>query len=189
MDISERTLVWDPFVRAFHWLLVAGFFTAYLVDPDDSVIHIWAGYVVLGLVLLRIVWGFVGSRYARFSDFAYSPSVVLNDVKDAVRFRARRYLGHSPGGGAMVLLLLVALLATAATGLMTYGADQDAGPLASWMANVSEQDAEMLEEVHETLANVTLGLIVVHLIGVALANLSHRENLVKAMFSGYKRKE
>ena len=185
----ERTFVWDLLVRVFHWVLVVGFFTAYLVEPEDSPAHVWAGYVVLALVLFRILWGFVGSRHARFSDFAYSPSAVLSYLKDAVRFRARRYLGHSPGGGAMVFLLLLALLATTVTGLMTYGADQHAGPLATWMAGMSEQDAESLEELHEVLANVTLGLVVLHLVGVVVASLSHHENLVKAMFTGYKRND
>jgi cytochrome b len=89
----------------------------------------------------------------------------------------------------MVLVLLIALLATTVSGLMVYGADQHAGPLASWMAGASEQTEHMLEEVHETLANVTLALVVLHVIGVIVASLSHRENLVKAMFSGYKRSE
>jgi cytochrome b len=89
----------------------------------------------------------------------------------------------------LVIALLVALLATTVSGLMVYGADQHAGPLAQWMAGVSKEGEKALEEVHQTLANMTLGLVIFHLIGVALASLSHRENLVKAMFSGYKRPE
>ncbi len=184
---NERTLVWDPVVRIFHWVLVVGFFTAYLVEPEDSEVHMWAGYIVLGLVLFRILWGFVGSRHARFADFVYTPSAVLAYLKDAIRLRAKRYVGHSPGGGAMVIVLLLALLATTVSGLMVYGADQHAGPLAGWMTGMSEGAEKTLEEVHETLANVTLGLVVLHLIGVALASLSHGENLVKAMFTGFKR--
>jgi cytochrome b len=186
---SERTLVWDPVVRTFHWVLVAGFLTAYVVEPEDSQAHMWAGYIVLGLVLFRILWGFIGSRHARFSDFVYAPSAILAYLKDAIRLRAKRYVGHSPGGGAMVIVLLLALLATTVSGLMVYGADQHAGPLAGWMTGVSEGAEETLEELHETLANATLGLIVLHVIGVVLASLSHRENLVKAMFTGYKRKQ
>jgi cytochrome b len=87
----------------------------------------------------------------------------------------------------MVVALLIGLLATTVSGLMVYGADQQAGPLATWMAGVSDQAEHALEEVHETMANVTLGLVVLHLIGVAVASLSHRENLVKAMLTGYKR--
>jgi cytochrome b len=188
MRDDEQVRVWDAFVRIFHWLLVLTFFTAYLVEPEDSPIHVLAGYTVLGLVLLRLVWGFVGGEHARFSDFVYRPSMVLRYVADTLRFRAKRYLGHSPGGGAMVVVLLIALLATTVSGLMVYGADQHAGPLAGWMAGASEQAEHMLEEVHETLANVTLALVVLHLIGVGLASWSHRENLVRSMFTGYKRK-
>jgi cytochrome b len=186
MAESTQTRVWDPLVRIFHWLLVAAFFTAYFVEPEDSSIHVLAGYTVLGLVILRLVWGFVGSQHARFSDFVYRPSIVLRDLGDVLRFRAKRYLGHSPGGGVMVVALLIMLLATTVSGLMVYGADEQAGPLASVMTGVSEQAEDTLEEVHETLANVTLALVVLHVIGVAIASLSHRENLVRSMFTGYK---
>jgi cytochrome b len=187
MNEGGQTRVWDPLVRVFHWLLVVAFFTAYFVEPEDSPIHVFAGYAVLGLVLIRLVWGFVGSEHARFSDFVYRPSVVLRDLADAVRFRAKRYLGHSPGGGAMVIVLLIALFATTVSGLMVYGADQHAGPLASWMVGVSEQTEDALEEVHEVTANVTLALVLLHVIGVAVASLSHRENLVRSMVTGRKR--
>ena len=86
----------------------------------------------------------------------------------------------------MVIALLIMLLATTVSGLMVYGADERAGPLASVMAGVSEQAEDTLEEVHETIANVTLALVVLHVIGVAIASLSHRENLVRSMFTGYK---
>ena len=87
----------------------------------------------------------------------------------------------------MVVALLIALLGTTVSGLMVYGADQHAGPLASWMAGVSDQTEHALEEVHETLANVTLALVLLHVVGVAVASLSHRENLVKSMLTGHKR--
>jgi len=188
MAESTRTRVWDPLVRIIHWLLVVAFFTAYFVEPEDSPIHVLAGYTVLGLVIVRVVWGFVGSRHARFSDFMYAPAVVLRDLGDVLRFRAKRYLGHSPGGGVMVVALLIMLLATTVSGLMVYGVDEQAGPLASVMAGVSKEAEDTLEEVHETLANVTLALVVLHVIGVAIASLSHRENLVRSMFTGYKQR-
>jgi len=188
MAESTRTRVWDPLVRIIHWLLVVAFFTAYFVEPEDSPIHVLAGYTVLGLVIVRVVWGFVGSRHARFSDFMYAPAVVLRDLGDVLRFRAKRYLGHSPGGGVMVVALLIMLLATTVSGLKVYGADEQAGPLASVMAGVSKEAEDTLEEVHETLANVTLALVVLHVIGVAIASLSHRENLVRSMFTGYKQR-
>jgi cytochrome b len=178
--------VWDPFIRIFHWLLVVCFFVAYFVEPEESPLHVLAGYAVLALVVARLVWGFVGGPHARFSDFVYRPSDVLRDLGDALRFRAKRYIGHSPGGGAMVIALLVALLATTVSGLMVYGAEDHAGPLAGWMAGLSEQTEEILEEIHETLASVTLALVLLHVIGVVVASLSHRENLVRSMFTGTK---
>ncbi|HZP91938.1 MAG TPA: cytochrome b/b6 domain-containing protein [Burkholderiales bacterium] len=189
MSREERVLVWDPLVRVFHWLLVAAFFAAYLIEPEESELHFLAGYAVLALILVRIVWGFVGSAHARFSDFTYSPGAILAYLGNAIRMRAQRYLGHSPGGGAMVIVLLLMLLATTASGLMVYGADQHAGPLAQWMSAVSEEGEHLLEEVHELLANVTLGLVILHILGVLLASYSHHENLVKAMFTGYKRRQ
>jgi cytochrome b len=89
----------------------------------------------------------------------------------------------------MVIVLLLALLATTVSGLMVYGADQHAGPLASRMVAVSEEEEKLLEEFHEMLANATLGLILLHVLGVALASMSHRENLVKSMVTGYERPE
>ena len=86
----------------------------------------------------------------------------------------------------MVVVLPIAPLATTVSGLTFYGAEQHAGPLASWGAGLSDQAEHTLEKVHETLANVTLALVVLHVIGVAVASLSHRENLVRSMFTGYK---
>ena len=189
MSREERVVVWDPVVRIFHWLLVFAFFSAYLIEPEESDLHFYAGYAVLALVLVRIVWGFSGSAYARFSDFTYSPAAVFAYLGDAIRLRAKRYLGHSPGGGAMVIALLLMLLATTVSGLMVYGADQHAGPLAPWMSGVSKEGEHLLEEIHELLANVTLGLVVLHILGVLLASYSHRENLVKAMITGTKRRQ
>jgi cytochrome b len=147
-------------------------------------VHVWAGYAVGMLIVARIVWGLVGSRHARFSDFVYDPGTTLRYVRDLVVFRAERYLGHSPGGGAMVILLLVFLSATVVTGLVVYGADQLAGPLAGMF---TKDSGEALEEVHKAVANITLALILAHVAAVVLASFVHRENLVRAMVTGYKR--
>lgn len=181
---TSQVYVWDVFVRAFHWILVAAFATAYVVSPKPLLVHVWAGYTVGLLLLLRIIWGFLGSPHAKFADFVYAPATTLRYVKDLVRFRAPRYLGHSPGGGAMIVLLLVALGATVATGLVVYGGDQQAGPLAGI---VTKATAEDLEDWHELIANITLGLVLVHVAAVILASFAHHENLVRAMITGYKR--
>lgn len=183
-DRSSRVYVWDPFVRLFHWALVVAFTVAYLTEDDFLKVHVWAGYVVGGLVVARIVWGFVGPAHARFADFIYSPAETLRYVRDLLLLRAERHLGHSPGGGAMVLLLLVLLAATVTTGLVVYGGEQQAGPLAGLF---TKDTGESVEEVHELLANITLALILVHIAAVVLASFVLRENLVRAMVTGYKR--
>ncbi len=181
---QTQIYVWDPFVRVFHWTLVICFTVAYLTEDDLLTVHVWAGYIVGILILARIVWGFVGPAHARFSDFVYAPLTTLRYMRDLILFRAPRHLGHSPGGGAMVIALIVLLAATVVTGLIVYGGDQQAGPLAGI---VSEATGESLEEVHEVIANVTLAFIIAHIAAVVLASFVFRENLARAMITGYKR--
>jgi cytochrome b len=133
--MNTEIKVWDPLVRIFHWALVVAFFVAYFTEGDELLgPHVWAGYVALGLVIFRIVWGFVGSKYARFSDFVVGPGAAFRYALEAVRGRAARYIGHNPAGGFMIMLLLVMLLATTISGLLVYGADQHAGPFKGFFA-------------------------------------------------------
>lgn len=184
-SVSPEVYVWDPFVRVFHWTVVVAFTVAYLTEDDLLTVHVWAGYVVGALVVARIVWGFVGSLHARFSDFVYAPATAFSYVRELLRFRGARYLGHSPGGGYMVIILLIFLAATVATGLVVYGGDQQAGPLAGMF---TKDFSESFEEVHEVIANITLALIFFHVSAVVLASFVHRENLARAMVTGYKRR-
>jgi cytochrome b len=181
---QKRLYVWDALVRVFHWSLVVGFTIAYLIE-EPLTVHVWAGYVVGALIVARVVWGLIGPRYARFSDFLYGPVTTLRYVRDLMLLRSPRYLGHSPGGGAMVVLLLVFLAATVLTGLLVYGGEQQAGPLAGML---SKDTGEAIEDVHAILANITLVLVLAHIAAVALASFAHRENLVGAMITGYKRR-
>ena len=207
---TASTIIWDPLVRFGHWALVAAFAIAWLSGDDDSgLLHVWAGYAVGAIVLLRVVWGFAGSRHARFSDFVCGPGPVFQYLNDLIRGNARRYLGHTPAGGAMIIVLLICLIGTVGTGLIEYG-NRGKGPLASsGSALVSQARAEKLEnhrrtgsdrrgereneslagELHGALANITLALVVVHVLGVLLTSVIHRENLVAAMFTGRKRSE
>ncbi|MEJ2687316.1 MAG: cytochrome b/b6 domain-containing protein, partial [Gammaproteobacteria bacterium] len=123
---TTEVKVWDPLVRVFHWTLVIAFFTAYFTEEDLLQVHTLAGYTVLGLIAVRFVWGLVGTRYARFSSFVFRPGTVIAYVKDVVALRARRYLGHNPAGGAMVVLLLVSLLVTTFSGMAIYAAEHQA---------------------------------------------------------------
>ncbi len=171
-------------MRVFHWTLVSAFAVAYLTEDDLLTVHVWAGYIVGVLIIARLLWGFVGPHHARFSDFVYAPATTLRCMRDLILFRAERHLGHSPGGGAMVVLLLVLLTLTVATGLVVYGGDQQAGPLAGMF---TRDTGEAVEGVHEVLANITLAFVFVHIAAVVLASFVHRENLVRALITGNKR--
>jgi cytochrome b len=184
MESQELVKVWDLPLRIFHWLLVAGFFIAYLTEDDLLTVHVWAGYLVAGLLVFRLIWGFVGNDYARFSNFLCSPAKSIAYLKDLIALKNQRYIGHNPAGAAMIVLLLVSLLATVITGLAVYGADQAAGPLAA----IGSANEKMWEEVHEFFANFTLVLVVVHVAGVAIESYIHRENLARAMVHGFKKK-
>jgi cytochrome b len=188
MKSQAMIKVWDPLVRVFHWSLVIAFFTAYLTEDDFLTLHTWAGYTVLGLIVFRLLWGFVGSNYARFSSFVTSPRIAWQYFKDALLFRAKRFLGHNPAGGMMIVLLLISLLLTTLSGLAAYGAVESAGPLAG-LGTIGELGEDMLKEVHEFFANFTIMLVIVHVGGVIFESLAHRENLVRAMFNGYKQVE
>jgi cytochrome b len=167
--------VWDSFVRLFHWSLVCLFALAFLTGDESDRVHIAAGYGIAGLLVMRIVWGFAGSRHARFTNFVRGPRETISYLRDAVLFKARRYLGHNPAGGAMIIALLVMLTGTTISGyLLTTDA--------SWGSKAAE-------EVHEVFANLTAGLVVLHVAGVLAASVLHRENLVRAMITGRKREQ
>ena len=205
-DTAARTVrVWDFFVRVFHWTVAVAFFVAWFTEDKVLTLHVWAGYVIGGLVVLRVLWGFVGPRHARFTDFVYGPSAVLGYMRDLAAFRARRYLGHSPAGGAMAVALMALLAATVWTGLELYAAEENAGPLAAAEqspfaafaapAQASEHEGDedeereggIWEELHELLANIALVFVILHIGGVALVSAVHRENLARAMVTGRKR--
>ncbi len=182
----EQIRVWDLPVRFFHWSLASGFTIAYLTEDDLLSVHVWAGYTLLVLILIRFVWGFVGSRHARWSDFVKSPSEIFVYLRDTVQLKAKRYPGHNPAGGAMVVALISSLIATILSGLAVYGGLELSGPLAPLLSGISAGWAHQLEDFHEVFANLTLALVFLHLAGVAVTSLLHRENLVKAMITGFK---
>ncbi len=186
---GARVKVWDPFVRLFHWSLVAAVLTAYFTEDDLLGLHTWAGYTVLALIGARLLWGLVGPHHARWSSFVRGPRATLAYLADALRGQAARHLGHNPAGAVMVLALLTGLIVTSVTGLAVLGAGEGAGPLAPYLLGLSAEAAHDLEEIHEWVANLTMLLVPLHLLGVALASRQHGENLVRAMIDGYKRGE
>jgi cytochrome b len=188
-ESPERVRVWDPLVRVFHWALVGGFATAYIVEDHLLAVHVWAGYLVLALIAVRVVWGLIGTPHARFSDFVRRPSEILTYLRDALRLRAPRYLGHNPAAGAMVIALMVAVTLTGLSGLAVYGAQELSGPLAPMLSGLPSAWGHWFEEVHEVTANLTLVLIALHLAGVLFSSFEHRENLIGSMISGFKRRD
>ncbi len=181
--------VWDPLVRIFHWTLVLSFFIAYITEEDFLSLHTYAGYTVLVLISLRIVWGVIGTKHARFRDFIYSPKNIKIFLKETLLLRAKRYLGHNPAGGAMIILLLISLLITTVSGIIVLGAEEQAGPLASWFTQSHSVWGDIFEEIHEFFANFTLFLVFIHIAGVIIESLIHKENLVKSMIDGMKRSD
>ena len=207
--MSQQTVkVWDIFVRIFHWSLVIFFTVAYFTGEEESNIHIYSGYIILGLVLSRILWGFIGSKYARFSNFVHSPNVVISYMKRMITSSSPRYIGHNPAGGYMVVAMLVLLLLVTYTGLKVYGLEGE-GPLAQDTSiiiipsaqtdndevtseEILEDDEsleEFWEEVHEVLSNLMVLLIILHILGVIYSGRMHRENLPKAMINGRKKSD
>ena len=178
--------VWDPVVRFFHWSLVSAFFIAYITEEDLLSVHTWAGYLIVGLLVVRIIWGFIGTHYARFSDFVHSPSTIIQFLKNTLALRAKRYLGHNPAGGAMVMLLIFSLLATTTSGILLLGAEEQAGPVANWFTQAGGYWGNALEELHEFFANFTVLLVFIHIAGVIVESLIHKENLLSAMLNGFK---
>ncbi|NMM42906.1 cytochrome B [Rhodospirillaceae bacterium KN72] len=171
---SRATIrVWDPVVRLFHWGLVASFAIAWISAEEWNDLHETAGYVAGGLIAVRLVWGLIGTRYARFWQFVRRPATVIGYLGDMLKGREARYIGHNPAGGAMVLALLACMAVLVATG---------------WMGTLDAfWGVEWVEEVHETFANLLLALVGVHVLGVVWASLKHGESLVRAMVNGRKK--
>ena len=186
---DTRVRLWDPLVRFGHWGLAAAFAVAWLTGEEWEAVHVFAGYGVAAIVAVRVLWGLVGPRTARFASFVRGPRAVLAYLRGLVRGNAPRYLGHNPAGAAMVLALLLSLVATAGTGMALLAVEEGEGPLAGIVAAGTEHDGreEVLEEAHELFAEGSLALVIVHVLGVLASSLAHRENLVRSMLTGRKR--
>lgn len=179
--------VWDGFVRFFHWSLLLSFIAAYLTFQFGmQETHAILGYFITGLIAFRVIWGFAGSKYARFSDFIYSPQTVLNYIKSLHSPRPKHYFGHNPAGGIMVLVLLITLMVITISGLAILGTIEFDGPLVGVLHNLRDETAYAFREIHEVSVNAMLVLIGLHVAGVILASVQHKESLVKAMVTGYK---
>jgi cytochrome b len=168
----SRALVWDLPTRVFHWLLAASFAGAFLTSDSEKLVdvHVTLGYTMLGLVGFRLLWGLAGTRYARFRSFAFGPAEVVRYLWSAAARRPRHYLGHNPAGSWAIFVLLALTVLTGVSGYLTF----------------NDLGGEVLEGLHEGLANAMVAAVAVHVGGVILSSLLHRENLAKRMLSGYK---
>ena len=183
--INAALLVWDVPTRLFHWLLVLLVALAWVTGEAEGsmfTVHQLAGYGVAVLLVFRVIWGFVGSRHSRFSDFVRPWREVFAHIRGMLSLRPARTLGHNPLGGWMALVLLLVLAAQVGTGLFASD-DGLGGPLAG---TVAAGTAHAIAELHEGLSGALLGLIGLHIIGVLVESLLTRDNLVRAMITGRK---
>ncbi|MFN2289016.1 MAG: cytochrome b/b6 domain-containing protein [Chromatocurvus sp.] len=196
--MTEKAMVrvWDPIVRIFHWGLVAVVAVAWLTADEWDDLHAISGYVVAGLLAVRLIWGFVGGHYARFTQFLRRPSTVIDYVQDMTAGRERRYIGHNPAAAVMIVALMLTLAGTAWTGWLLENPlrlaqmpelPQVVAPAFADGDEYEDRGEEVVEELHEMLANGLLVLIALHVGGVILSSVRHRENLTRSMVTGDKR--
>ena len=180
-----KVLVWDLPTRIFHWGLALSFTICYFTaDSDEWLdIHVFFGYLALALILFRILWSLIGSRYARITSFLYSPKAAIQYLVDLVSGHPQRYIGHNPiGSYAIYLLILLGILASL-TGLLVLGAEEKHGLL----ANIATFEiGEQAKELHELFANTMLAIVLMHIAGVAFESWKHQENLARAILDGKK---
>jgi cytochrome b len=185
LETLKTVVVWDLPTRLFHWTLVALMIAQWLTAEESSTMdwHVWGGYAVLALVLFRLIWGFVGSETARFSDFVRGPDAALEYVRALLRGETPHYLGHNPLGAWSIVAMLVLLLVQAGTGLFANDDILIEGPLYAW---VSKDTSDWLTTIHKLNFNLLLLVIAVHLSAVLFYLLVKRENLIHPMLSGRK---
>ncbi len=178
--------VWDLPVRLFHWSLVLLFIAAYVTNSLGAnyfKYHLWCGYAVIVLVSFRIVWGLVGTHHARFINFIRNPFTTVKYAIDSLKNTEKHYAGHNPLGAIMVVVLLLAILVQATTGLFTNDEIMNLGPLYSY---INDELSLKLTSLHRQLFYWILGAVVLHIAAVLIHVFFKRNNIVKAMVTGKK---
>jgi cytochrome b len=165
--------IWDPIVRLFHWTVVTGC-AINLIFENGNRLHRAVGYGVAAAVAIRLIWGLVGHGHARFADFVPRPSTLIQYLRQLFARKEPRYIGHNPAGSIMIIALLGLLVAVSVTGWMM-GLDRYFGD-------------ELLEELHEGSAMAILALAGIHVLAAVIESVRHRENLIKSMITGKKRR-
>lgn len=169
---KQTGLVWDLPVRVFHWSLVICFAGAWLTAESEvwKLWHVSFGYSMAVLIAFRLIWGVVGTRYARFMDFVKGPAAVKDYFLSYLRGKPLHFVGHNPAGAFAILAILLSIVVTVVTGYASY----------------EEIGGEWLGEIHEGAASIIMGIVVIHIAAVLLTSLIHKENLVRAMLTGKK---
>jgi cytochrome b len=186
-NLARSVLVWDLPTRLFHWLLVAAvavaLTTGFLARDTWLGVHTTAGYVVLGLLSFRVIWGFFGSEYSRLASFAYPARRVIEHLRGLMLLRPPHYLGHNPSGALMIFALFAVLAALVVTGLIELAGEEKQGPLAGVVGYALGNGAKA---VHWILASILLAMIALHLAGVLVGTWLLKEPLIRAMITGRK---
>ena len=169
--------VWDPFVRIFHWSLVAAFCVAFYTHASewDRVIHVRAGYTAGALMLARIVWGFTKTGYACFCSFPFDPKQATWHIYRVLKGNAKRYIGHNPAGSLVIYLMLATGLTAVASGWLVFNE--------GWLFD----QPELLQGLHHYSTWFWLILVAMHVVGVITESIMHKDNLIRAMITGCKR--
>ena len=171
----RRILVWDAPTRVFHWLQVLSFVAAYLTADSERLrnYHVALGYILLGLLVFRLLWGFIGTRYARFRSFLFNPKEIVIYLSALIKGKPPHYLGHNPAGSVSVWILLGLGIFICVTGVMA----------------LQDNASDVVGDLHGVATYIMLGVIGLHLIGVLISSILHRENLLRSMFTGFKSAE
>jgi len=185
MQQKREVLVWDLPTRLFHWLMVLAFSIAWATHDNSRHldIHTISGYTFLGLLIFRLIWGVVGSHYARFKAFSYSPKEVINYLRALLGSGVKHYVGHNPAGAWAVFLLITVGMLLALSGLIVLGGEEQQGVLAG---KITFDQSAPFSLLHEVIAWGMVAVVAVHVTGVIVESVLHRENLIGAMFRGTK---
>ena len=169
---KQNGLVWDMPVRVFHWSLALSFAGAWLTAESEywKLWHVSFGYSMALLIGFRLVWGLLGTRYARFTQFVRGPSAVKAYFLSYLQGKPQHHVGHNPAGALAILAIMATVLVTVATGYATY----------------EELGWDWLQDMHEAMASLLMGIVVIHIAAVLLTSVVHKENLVRAMLTGKK---
>lgn len=169
---KQPILVWDFPVRVFHWLLVISFAGAWITSESEAqqMIHYAFGYSACFLVLFRVIWGLVGTRYARFSQFIKSPTETIDHIKSLLAGNQHTGLGHNPAGALAMLSLMALVLLIGLTGY--------------W--NIKEFLGDVMGEAHEAIASIALAVVAIHIAAAIIMSFMQKENLIRSMVTGKK---